>query len=163
MKNTKFECDLIKEEYNENKKIKYIGDIKSAYIIKGIFSYIKLKQKLNLIIYNKQLQNIIGVDIDDYKRASGKRKIIENDGKGKEYLLNSDTIIFEGEYLNGKRNGKGSEYFSAGNLKFEGEYLNGERSGKGKEYYCDSTLKFEGEYLNGTRNGKGKEYYHGVN
>ena len=42
-------------------------------------------------------------------------------------------------------------------LKFEGEYVNGERNGKGKEYYNDY-LDFEGEYLNGKRNGKGKEY-----
>jgi len=41
---------------------------------------------------------------------------------------------------------------------FEGEYLNGKRHGKGKEY-CDNKLKFEGEYLNGKRHGKGKEYY----
>ena len=33
-------------------------------------------------------------------------------------------------------------------LKFEGEYLNGERNGKGKEYYDNGDLKFEGEYLN---------------
>ena len=43
---------------------------------------------------------------------------------------------------------------------FEGEYLNGHRNGEGKEYfYFDSKLKFEGEYLNGQRNGKGKEYF----
>ena len=44
-------------------------------------------------------------------------------------------MIFEGEYLNGKRNGKGKEYDYYGNLIFEGEYLNGKRwNGKGKEY-----------------------------
>ena len=43
-------------------------------------------------------------------------------------------------------------------MVFEGEYLNGERNGNGKEYY-DNKLVFEGEYLNGERwNGKGKEY-----
>ena len=41
-------------------------------------------------------------------------------------------------------------------MKFEGEYLNGERNGKGKEYYEGGALKFEGEYLNGKIwNGKG--------
>ena len=34
----------------------------------------------------------------------------------------------EGEYLNGKRNGKGKEYYENGNIKFEGEYLNGKKS-----------------------------------
>ena len=41
-----------------------------------------------------------------------------------------------------------------GKLEFEGEYLNGERNGKGKEYY-NGKLEFEGKYLNGKRNGKG--------
>ena len=30
------------------------------------------------------------------------------------------NLIFEGEYLNGKRNGKGKEYYISGHLKFEG-------------------------------------------
>ena len=58
--------------------------------------------------------------------------------------------------MNGKRNGKGKEYNSYGNLVFEGEYLYGERNGKGKEYFYGGKMKFEGEYLNGKKwNGKG--------
>ena len=42
-----------------------------------------------------------------------------------------DKLIFEGEYLNGERNGKGKEYHSYnGNLLFEGEYINGFRNDK---------------------------------
>ena len=37
-----------------------------------------------------------------------------------------------------------------GELEFDGEYLNGKRNGKGKEY-CDDDLIFDGEYLNGKR------------
>ena len=44
---------------------------------------------------------------------------------------------------------------------FEGEYLNGEKNGKGKEYYHDGDLEYEGEFLQGMRNGKGKLYYEG--
>jgi len=39
--------------------------------------------------------------------------------------------MFEGEYLNGLRNGKGKE-FSFGTLIFEGEYLKGKKMGKEK-------------------------------
>ena len=41
--------------------------------------------------------------------------------------------------------GKGyiKEYYYDGELRFEGEYLNGKRNGKGKEYYYDGKLKFE--------------------
>ena len=38
----------------------------------------------------------------------------EDDGK----------LFFEGEYLDGKRNGKGKEYNPAGKIIFDGEYLN---------------------------------------
>ena len=135
---------------------KNIEDIKSSYIIKEVFSFLSKKQKLNIIIYNKQLQNICGFDIEDYKKISGKYKIIDENGFGKEYELGTNRLIFEGEYLNGKRNGKGKEYNNYCKLEFEGEYINGKRNGKGKEYYFNGKLEFEGEYLNGKRwNGKG--------
>ena len=98
-------------------------------------------------------------------------------GKGKEYNENGKKE-FEGEYLNGERNGNGKEYYNDGNIKFEGEYFNGKKwngkvfnnnkiifeivngNGKIKEYYSDGTIEFEGDYLNGERNGKGKEFYY---
>ena len=47
-----------------------------------------------------------------------------------------DNIIFEGEYSNEVRNGKGKEYYLNGNLKFEGEYFNGKKwNGKGYDKY----------------------------
>ncbi len=36
-------------------------------------------------------------------------------------------------------------------LKFEGEYLNGIKNGKGKEFDTKGKIIFEGEYLNGKR------------
>ena len=41
---------------------------------------------------------------------------------------------------------------------FVGEYLNGKRNGKGKRYNYKEELIFEGEYLDDKRNGKGKEF-----
>ena len=67
-------------------------------------------------------------------------------GKVKEYNVNG-KIIFEGEYLNGKKNEKGKEFWN-GNLEFEGEFLNGEKNGKGKEYNNKGELIYEGEYKN---------------
>ena len=55
------------------------------------------------------------------------------EGKGlvKEYDSLNRKLKFEGEYLNGERNGKGKEYWN-GELIFEGEYLNGKRLSKWK-------------------------------
>ena len=69
-------------------------------------------------------------------------------GIGKEYYIYSSKLIYEDEYLNKKRNGKGKEYYSNGQLKFEGKYINGKKNGKRKEYYRNGRLKCECEYLN---------------
>ena len=71
-------------------------------------------------------------------------------GKIKQYYQGTNILSFEGEYLNGVKNGKGIEHIYIGNiyLKFEGEYLNGKRK-KGKIYYKDGSLFLEAEYLNG--------------
>ena len=66
-------------------------------------------------------------------------------------------LQYEGEYLNGERNGKGKEYDYDGKMEFEGEYSNGKRNGKGNEYDYKGRLIFKGEYCNGIRwNGKYK-------
>jgi len=122
-----------------------LKDIKSFYIIKKIFLFLYEKNKLNMIIYNKELQKKLLIDIKDYKKISGKYKIGGKNGKGSEFNISTE-LIFEGEYLNGKRNGKGKEYYDNDNIEFEGEYLDGKRNGRGKEYYYTGELEFEGEY-----------------
>ena len=57
----------------------------------------------------------------------GKYIIYESNRIGKEYYCKYDKLKFECEYLNGERNGKGKEYDDNGLLIFEGEYLNGRK------------------------------------
>ena len=126
--------------------------------------------------YNKNIKNNLGITINHYKIFCSKYLITYSNGKVKEFDYDG-TLLYEGEYLNGKRNGKGKEYYD-GKLFYKGEYLNGLKwngkiystkdnvyseikNGKGliKIYYYDGALLYEGEYLNGKRNGKGKQYY----
>ena len=37
-------------------------------------------------------------------------ELINGNGKVKEYWVSYGSLMFEGEYLNGKKNGKGKEY-----------------------------------------------------
>ena len=67
--------------------------IKPQKIIKEVFSYLSEKHILNLLIYKKHLQKKFG--INDYKKISGKYKIGQKNGKGKEYLLKNNYLIFE--------------------------------------------------------------------
>ena len=99
-----------------------ISYFNSSFIIKNIFLFLSEKQKLKIIMYNKKLQNLLLVDIENYKKINGKYKIGEENGKGKEYLIESNKLIFEGEYLKGEKNGKGKEYYKDDELIFEGEY-----------------------------------------
>ena len=136
-----------------------LAKIKSKIILKKIFFNMKEVQKYRLINYNKNLQNMIEISLIDYRKFSGKYIIHDEYGEVKEFNSYNDQLIYEGEYLNGKRNGKGKEYDSNGILCFEGEFVNGKRwKGKGKEYYDNGNIIFEGEYLNGEIDGYGKEY-----
>ena len=133
-----------------------LKNIKSAYFNNILFSFIEERQKLKIIKCNKELQKNINISIINYKYISEKYIIYESKGIGKEYNAINDTLEYEGEFLNGQRQGKGKEY-GGEELKYEGEYLNGKKHGKGREYN-EGKLIYEGEYLNGKKNGKGKEY-----
>ena len=134
-----------------------LNNIKSKYIKIYIFSCFDEKRKLEIIKYCKNIQNLLDIKLINYKFFSKKHILYELNGKVKEYNGYTDKMEFEGEYLNGKRNGKGKEYYDDGQIFFEGEYLNGKRNGKGKEYYyLNFKISFEGEFKNGLRwNGKG--------
>ena len=127
--------------------------IKSILIRKIVLSKLNVKNLLNLFKYNKKFQKNVNLNLIKYRIFSGRYIISEKNGKCKEYNSFNDELIYDGEYSNGKRGGKGKEY-KYGKFIYEGEYFNGKRNGKGKEYYRRKIL-FEGEYLNGKKwNGK---------
>ena len=129
-------------------------NINSTFIIQTIFSFLDERKILELVKYNKNLQEKLDISLIDYKVYSGKYKIGEKNGKGQEFYLCNDKLLFDGKYLNGKRSGKGKEYNKDGELIYEGEYLNGKRDGHGKEYIGPVggyRIYYEGEYLNGIK------------
>ena len=154
-----------------------LKEIKSIIILKKIFSQIYTTKKLIFIHHNKSLQKKLGIISEDFKKESGKIRVIEENGYGYEFKLNLGIIIFEGYYLNGEKSGKGKEYNEDGKVQFEGEYLNGqkiegnkydnegnkilriEKDGTGREYYDNGYFQFKGKYIDGRRwNGKGYDY-----
>ena len=85
-----------------------------------LFSFIDEGQKLKLIKYNKNFQKTLDKSIINYKLFQGKYIIYNQNKKVKECLGFNNQIAFYGEYLNGKRNGRGKEYIED-YLAFEGE------------------------------------------
>ena len=119
---------------SERKDVKKINltDVKSKHIRNLIFSFLDEKVKLDIIKYNKLFQNSLSINIDN--RMNSRKYIIEiSKGNVKEYMINTKVLIFEGEYKNNKRNGRGIEYHY-GKMVFSGEYLNGKRNGQGTEF-----------------------------
>ena len=99
-----------------------LENIKSIYTSKNIFSFISEEKKLNLMKYNKLLQQKYEIDIYNYKIFSGKYIREEINGISKIYNAYTDTLIFEGEYLKGEKMEKGKNimkkvnYYMKGNI-----------------------------------------------
>ena len=133
-----------------NGKINLNEDIKSIVVLKNIFSFCEENKKFKIMLYNKWLQKKFGIDIECYKKLRGRYFKGDRNGHGQVFILDSNILLFEGEYIDGEINGKGKEFNIYGQLIFEGEYLNCKRNGKGIEYNKYNKYKiYEGEYLNG--------------
>ena len=127
-----------------------LKNIISIYFNRLLFSHLQEKLKLKILKYNKSLQKAINISLPNYKLFTKKFILYETKerAKGKEYNL-TGTLLYEGEYLNGERNGKGKEY-SLQELKFEGEYFKGKRwTGIKMQYFMDGKIRAEYEYSNG--------------
>ena len=131
-------------------KINFYGN---SYIDERVVQVEEYVQTIidSCIKYNKHIQKLLGININNYKQLSGKYKIGGINSYGKEYMLNTNVLLFEGEYKNRKRNGQGKEYNILEELIYEGGYINGKRDGYGLEYNNKGELIFEGEYKNGKR------------
>ena len=101
-----------------------LANIRSAIILKKIINNVDDGIKLKIIQYIKRLQNKLNIGLFNYKLYSWRYIISEENGKVKEYYSYNNKLIYEGEYSNGKRNGKGKEYNAEGKLVYEGEYFN---------------------------------------
>ena len=124
--------DLMKESNKIiGKKESGINLIISKKLIHNIFSLINKKTKLYLIMYNKKFQKLFGINIEIYKEISGKYLIKDKNGNDKVYTLDTKRLLFEGKYLKKKKNGIGKDFDFMGDVIFEGQYIDGIRNGYG--------------------------------
>ena len=110
-----------------------LKNIRSSYFVINIFLYLEERLKLQIIKINKNIQDKLNISILNYKLLSKKYIKFDSNNIIKEYNINNDSLIFEGEYLNGKRTGKGKEYYNDGRLMYEGEFFNDEKVYKMKK------------------------------
>lgn len=104
-------------------------------------------------------QNPSTLKLDDFL-FKGKMKDGKLNGKGKIIDKCSKKVLYEGDFQNNKKHGKGKEYL--GDIIFEGDFKNNKREGYGKLFYRRGrsfNIYFEGLWKNNERNGNGVEYY----
>ena len=159
------------KEYYDNGIIKYEGDIYS--------NEMQGKGKL----YNNKGELIFEGEFYENKKMNGHGKEYLNQDNDDENTDNNNLIkIYEGEYHNGKKNGKGKIFNAKGQIFSEGIFLNDNlyegiikaysEKGKlekeseikneklnGKVNISSNNSEFKGEYLNGLKwNGIIKEH-----
>ncbi|QED22876.1 MORN repeat-containing protein [Candidatus Deianiraea vastatrix] len=97
----------------------------------------------------------------EYQGAMSEGKKIIN-GKGKMFWYkkenDKDVLIktYEGNFENDTMHGKGKLYFPNGSY-YDGHWVNGKQEGKGTLLYADDYSFYQGDFANGKRHGKG--YY----
>ena len=85
----------------------------------------------------------------------GEFKNDKYEGKGRKYSDDYfNKIKYEGDFKNGIYQRK--IYDNSGYIIYEGDFINCKYDGKGKEYDIDGNIKYEGDYQNGYIIGKGK-------
>ena len=172
----------IKDGKGEIKELDFFGDKDEEKVIFiGQYEYPNKKigygyyrNSRNLYFYGEYLNNLKWNGTCYEEISKNKSSAISEIKDGKGFIKELDFygyLKYEGEYLNGKRNGKGKEYDIYDYMEFEGEFKDGKRNGQGKEYFIQTigeagkypreqrkVLIFAGEYLYNSRI-KGKEYY----
>ena len=111
----------ILKEFNEyDGKLRFEGQFLYDQKLKGKYYIDEILEYEGEFLFNKKW-NGKGYDIKGNKIY----ELSNGNGKVKEYGDLFGKLIFEGEYLNGKSNGKGKEFYSDGKLLYKGDYLNG--------------------------------------
>ena len=80
-------------------------------ILKILLTFSAELKILKILRYNKNLQNIVDIDLNFYKNYA-KKYIIYKDNKrnfGREFD-NGNVLLYEGGFINGQRSGKGKEF-----------------------------------------------------
>lgn len=100
------------------------------------------------IIYNANNQKVFEGDI------SSNGKYIN---QGKLYYDNeSNSLKYEGGFINSKYNGNGNLRFPNGHFCYQGDWVNGRKSGQGSTYYeSTGSMEYLGDWLNDEKHGSG--------
>lgn len=105
--------------------------------------------------YFKNRTTIAAADRNNKEKDASNKS--EPQGEFKRIEIDGD--LFEGYFINGKKNGRGKYIWANGDI-FDGNWVDGKRTGKGRITWSDGDT-YEGEWKNGKRCGRGKLIQYG--
>ena len=158
--------DIIKimnNAINENKEkfeeiIKQIKELKSK--IDNLAPIEELKSKIDNLTKNINFWPKRETKYYPEGRYEGEIVNGKREGKGKFYYNNDEDYmgkVYDGEWKNDMREGRGIETWTD-DERFEGYFINDLRNGKGVYYYQNGE-RYEGNYKNGKKEGRGFTFY----
>lgn len=74
---------------------------------------------------------------------------------GKGTFIDSEGSTYDGDWCDDLQHGYGCETWSQGKIKFEGNYVQGKKNGQGRYEWADGSF-YEGEFFNSVFQGEGK-------
>ena len=103
--------------------------------------------------YFKNRTTIAAADRNNKEKDASNKS--EPQGEFKRIEIDGD--LFEGYFINGKKNGRGKYTWANGDV-YDGMWKDGKRCGRGTYTWADGTY-YEGEFADGNFNGFGKKVY----
>ena len=70
-------------------------------------------------------------------------------------MLYANGDFYRGEWVMGKKQGRGLQIYQEGGVQYEGEWLNDKQHGNGKLLESNGSY-YQGEFKNGFKDGKGQ-------
>ena len=135
-------------------------------VIKRSAEYMRgkeLSSLINMVSKSKPMLPFISgaalIGITEFRvLPSGPTKMSMDDGSAKDKLTLENGVIYEGEAVNGKPDGKGKLIYPDGGDVYEGEFHNGQIQGKGKRYFKNGDV-YHGQFVDGKIKGVGQMNY----
>ena len=90
-------------------------------------------------------------------RYVGETNLGKPHGKGALYRSYDNFLLYDGDWRDGERHGRGTSYLADGSY-YEGEYKDGKAHGQGVFYHANGN-RYEGEYRDDWAHGQGTLYY----
>ena len=160
------QMEIYEGDLNQKGQRHGLGKLVTQYYeLKGLwkndmFSGWGRQSRCNGEIYEGRFENGLlngkGIFLDKKSnKYVGEFKNMKKWGKGK---LISDKIIYEGDFINNKKEGKGRIKFLESNVIYEGTFINDNIEGYGIFKYTNGNV-YEGEVKNWKMNGNGAYKY----